>query len=57
MNAMPTYEYHCEDCRKNFSMIMRIEEHDKKKATCPECKGSSVVQQFTTFFAKTSKKS
>ncbi len=54
---MPTYEYRCEKCEKDFSVIMRIEEHDKGGPACPECKGTSVVQQYTPFFAKTSKKS
>ncbi len=55
--GMPTYEYRCEKCEKDFSVIMRIEEHDKGGPACPECKGTSVVQQYTPFFAKTSKKS
>ncbi len=54
---MPTYEYRCEKCEKNFSVLMRIEEHDKGRAACPVCKGTSVIQQYTAFFAKTSKKS
>ena len=54
---MPTYEYRCKDCDKNFSLIMRIEEHEKGEAACPECKGCQVVQQYSTFYAKTSKKS
>ena len=54
---MPTYEYRCEKCEKNFTVIMRIEEHDKGGMSCPECKGTSVVQRYTKFFAKTSKKS
>ncbi len=54
---MPTYEYRCEKCEKIFSVIMRIEEHDREGTACPECKGTAVVQQYTPFFAKTSKKS
>ena len=54
---MPTYEYRCEKCAKNFSVTMHIEEHDKGGITCPECKGTSVVQLYTDFYAKTSKKS
>jgi len=54
---MPIYEYRCEKCAKNFSVIMHIAEHDKGEVTCPECKGTSVVQQYTAFYAKTSKKS
>ena len=54
---MPTYEYRCEKCAKTFSVSMSIADHDKGGATCPECKGRSVVQQYTAFYAKTSKKS
>jgi putative FmdB family regulatory protein len=53
---MPTYEYRCEKCTKNFSVIMHIAEHDKGGITCPECRGTSVVQQLTYLYAKTSKK-
>uniref|UniRef100_A0A831UH75 Zinc ribbon domain-containing protein n=1 Tax=Geobacter metallireducens TaxID=28232 RepID=A0A831UH75_GEOME len=54
---MPTYEYRCEKCEKGFSVTMSMAEHDKGGITCPDCKGSSVVQQYSTFYAKTSKKS
>lgn len=54
---MPIYEYRCNGCAKNFSVTMSIAEHDKGGVTCPECKGASVVQQYTAFYAKTSKKS
>jgi putative FmdB family regulatory protein len=54
---MPTYEYRCEKCAKNFTVTMHIVEHDKGDVTCPVCKGSSVVQQYTNFYAKTSRKS
>jgi len=54
---MPIYEYRCEGCAKLVSVTMSIAEHDKGGVTCPECKGASVVQQYTAFYAKTSKKS
>lgn len=57
MTDMPIYEYRCEKCAKSFTVIMHISEHDKGGITCPECKGTSVVQQYTAFYAKTSKKS
>jgi putative FmdB family regulatory protein len=57
MIRMPTYEYRCEKCAKNFTVTMHIVEHDKGDVTCPVCKGSSVVQQYTNFYAKTSRKS
>ena len=37
---MPTYEYVCEKCKKNFSLLLSITEHEKKKIRCPECKST-----------------
>ncbi len=54
---MPTYEYRCEKCANEFSVTMTMAEHDRKKVKCPACKSSSVVQQYSTFYAKTSRKS
>ncbi|MDD2309716.1 MAG: zinc ribbon domain-containing protein [Desulfuromonadaceae bacterium] len=54
---MPVYEYRCKSCGKVFTLQLSISEHEKGKITCPDCKGSKVVQQYSTFFAKTSKKS
>jgi len=54
---MPVYEYRCEKCGEIFSLTLPMKEHDKGGITCPNCKSTSVVQQFTSFFAKTSKKS
>jgi putative FmdB family regulatory protein len=54
---MPTYEYLCEDCKKEFSLILSFSEHDKGKVTCPKCKSKKVKQQISLFTAKTSRKS
>lgn len=54
---MPTYEYECRDCKKKFSLITSISEHDKTKASCPKCKSKNVKQVISTFIAKTSRKS
>jgi putative FmdB family regulatory protein len=54
---MPTYEYQCQECRKEFSLIMSIGEHGKKKPACPKCDSKKVQQQVSTFQAVTSKKS
>jgi putative FmdB family regulatory protein len=55
--AMPTYEYICEKCKKRFSLIMTIAEHEKKKIRCPKCKSVRVKQEIASFQAITSKKS
>ncbi len=54
---MPTYDYTCNKCRKKFTLVMTINEHDKKKIRCPKCSSVRVEQQFYSFFAVTSKKS
>ncbi len=54
---MQTYEYRCQDCGKEFSVVMTMTEHDRGRVACPFCKGKEVVQQFSLFYAKTSKKS
>lgn len=54
---MPTYEYRCLKCNKNFSVILSMKEHDGKKAKCPKCGGKKLEQLITPFQAKTSRKS
>jgi len=54
---MPTYEYRCESCGKTFSIQLSMSEHDKGNIRCPDCKEARIVQQFSTFYAKTSRKS
>jgi len=54
---MPTYEYRCNKCDQVFSVILSMTAHDREKVKCPTCKSGAVVQQFSPFYAKTSKKS
>ncbi len=32
---MPTYEYHCDECSKNFDVVQSF--HDDPLTTCPTC--------------------
>jgi len=54
---MPTYDYRCQKCGKEFSVILSMREHDGKKAKCPKCGGKKLGQLITTFMTKTSRKS
>lgn len=54
---MPTYEYKCENCNNEFSIILSISEKEKEKVTCPSCKSDKVKQIPSSFMAKTSRKS
>jgi putative FmdB family regulatory protein len=54
---MPLYEYRCTKCRKRFSLEQGIGEHGKRRPACPKCKSRAVEPMFSTFFAKTGRKS
>jgi len=54
---MPTYEYKCFKCNKEFSLILSMKEHDAGKAKCPKCGGKKLEQLITAFQVKTSRKS
>ena len=54
---MPTYEYRCQQCRVTFAVRLSMAEHELAKVECPQCHGRKVVQQYSAFFAKTSRKS
>ena len=54
---MPQYDYVCTKCKKKFSMTLGINEKEHKRVKCPKCNSVKVEQKFTSFFAKTSRKS
>ncbi len=56
-DAMPTYEYQCQSCQKEFTIIQSISEHGKNPVQCPECRSAKVKQLMSIFTAQTSKKS
>jgi putative FmdB family regulatory protein len=54
---MPHYEFVCNACKKTFSKILTIAEHDSEKTTCPHCGSREVEQRWSAFSAVTSRKS
>ena len=57
---MPIYEYICTDCKRSFSVDMRMADYASRKRPlkCPRCESSRHVhRKVTGFFVKTSKKS
>jgi putative FmdB family regulatory protein len=54
---MPTYEYRCDKCRHEFTVILTVSEHGSKRISCPKCKGRKLTQQISGFHPITSKKS
>ena len=53
---MPTYEYLCENCKKDFEVMLTITERAKASVKCPGCGSNKVSAQMTVFSAKTSRK-
>ncbi len=54
---MPTYEFLCTKCQKEFTVTMTIKERGEKQPTCPACGSSELETLIGSFFAKTSRKS
>jgi len=54
---MPTYDYQCLKCEKEFTLILSMKDHEAKKGKCPKCGGKRLKQALTPFIAKTSRKS
>jgi putative FmdB family regulatory protein len=57
---MPTYEFRCEKCRKNYEQVWPLAEYDKHikaKQKCPSCGSTRVVGTISLVQVKTSKKS
>ncbi|HPL63103.1 MAG: zinc ribbon domain-containing protein [Syntrophales bacterium] len=54
---MPTYDYRCESCKKKFTVVQSISQHEKSRTACPRCKSRDVKQLITPFLVKTSRKS
>ncbi|RPI08217.1 MAG: zinc ribbon domain-containing protein [Zetaproteobacteria bacterium] len=54
---MPTYDFRCAGCRKKFALTMSIGERNRKRIKCPKCGSQRVETVFSSFFAKTSRKS
>jgi len=55
---MPVYEFYCRRCKKPFTAVMHISEHDAHVAQCPAChRKKDVEKRLATFTAVTSRKS
>ena len=53
---MPSDDFRCPSCKKQFSLRMPITERDRKQIKCPKCASSKIEPVFSAFFAKTSRK-
>ncbi len=54
---MPTYEYRCKSCGRQFEVRMTMSRHEhSRRPHCPKCKSGNVQQVPASFQAVTSKK-
>jgi len=44
-NAVPIYEYVCMECESHFEELVRGEQ----RVECPDCAGTNVSRQFSSF--------
>ena len=54
---MPTYEYVCDKCGKEFTVVEGMQAHRGTPPACPTCKSKSTRQVMSAFYANTIKKS
>lgn len=45
---MPIFEYHCEDCSREFELLTRVGE----EALCPGCQSARLRKKWSTFAAQ-----
>ena len=48
---MPLYEYFCDDCQKEFTLLQPASVN-KEETTCAECGSPKVTYKFSTFTSK-----
>lgn len=54
---MPIYEYRCEKCRHRWTASHSMTQHDRARPACPRCGSKTVAPVYSSFFAKTVRKS
>ena len=53
---MPTYEFICRSCSKDFSVTTSVKDLGQGQIKCPDCGTKDVKQQMALFMSKTSHK-
>lgn len=45
---MPMYEYGCQECETQFTLLRRMDQNDQD-IICPDCRSNRVQRQFSVF--------
>jgi len=54
---MPVYEYYCDKCGHEVTLMLSISEHEQDSMKCPTCGGKALRPLLSAFVSQTSKKS
>jgi putative FmdB family regulatory protein len=54
---MAEYDFECRNCKKTFTLFMRVPQRMKTTVRCPGCGSEDVEPLMQAVFAKTGKKS
>ena len=54
---MPFYEFQCQKCGKQFTLVLSVKQYERKEFACPDCKAKEVEQLITSAQVITSRKS
>jgi putative FmdB family regulatory protein len=55
--AVPTYEFECQKCGKEFELILSLKQYEQKEFACPACRAKEVEPLVTSTNVITSRKS
>jgi len=54
---MPHYEFYCEQCKEEVTLILSIGKRERRDYKCPGCGGKKLEPRMGTFFSQTARKS
>jgi putative FmdB family regulatory protein len=54
---VPTYEFECRKCGKEFELILSLKQYERKEFACPACQAREVEALVTSTNVITSRKS
>jgi putative FmdB family regulatory protein len=54
---MPVYEYRCDKCDHEVTLMLSISEREQGALKCPTCGGKALRPLLSAFVSQTSKKS
>jgi putative FmdB family regulatory protein len=49
---MPIYEYHCQQCGREFEKLMGFNDPDAQSPECPACQSRNTQKRISTFASR-----